>query len=115
MKETKILTIRNKQVEIDVNCIPLIQLFNEIGLDTKICCEGHLPNENFNIMFEDYITDEKITSFLEKHSNIYDHSPFCGKFMKWCRKMSGNIVCNWMYIAEKKLYAYRDYKTISSK
>ena len=98
----QILNIKNKDVEIDDNCVQLVKYFNSIGLDTKFCCEGHNTWEDYNIMFEDYITDDIIFSFIEKYSNCYDHTPFCGKFVKWARKMSGDIVTNWMYISEKK-------------
>lgn len=104
----EILNIRGKEVQIDRACVPLVKYFNEIGLDTKHCCEGHKIGENFYIMFEDYIEDEKVIQFLDKYSNKYDHSPFCGKFLKWYRKLNGEIVNNWTYIAENKSYANMD-------
>jgi hypothetical protein len=104
----KILNIRGKEVEIDDKCVPLIEYFNSVGLDTKFCCEGHKVGQNFYIMFEDYITDEQMMGFLEKYSNRYDHSPFCGLFVKWYRKMDGEIKSNWMYIAEEYKYAILD-------
>ncbi|QDY27049.1 hypothetical protein [Clostridium botulinum] len=92
------LNIKNKLIEIDDKCVPLVKYFNEIGLDTKYCCQGHNDYENFNIMFEEYITDEQMINFISEYSTKHKHSPFLGKFVKWYRKMSGEIVCNWMYI-----------------
>ncbi|APR02576.1 TPA: hypothetical protein ACXDAY_002155 [Clostridium botulinum] len=109
------INIRGQKAEIDDNCISLIKFFNSIGLDTKFCCEGHKVNEPFYIMFEDYIDDEQIVSFIENYSNKYDHTPFCGKFVKWVRKMKGEIKFNWEYIAQDKVFAQKDYNTMISK
>lgn len=84
--------------EIDVLCRPIVKYFNAIGLDTKFSCQGHEGlNRSFQIMFQDYVTDEQIQSFLEQYSSKFSHSPFVGHFQKWMRKMSGKIATNWIY------------------
>ena len=106
--------IRGKKVPIDKCCVPLVKFFNENGLDTKFCCEGHHKYENFEIMFEDYITDEQIFDFLNEYANKYDHSPFIGKFVKWSRRMSGCIASSWLYAVDTVEQADIDYKRLIS-
>lgn len=110
-----LINIRDELVEVDDNCVPLVQYFNNIGLDTKYSCEGHKLGENFEVMFEDYIKDEQIVNFIKQYSNKCNHTPFCGQFVKWVRKMSGQITFNWIYVARDKLWAARDYETMISK
>ena len=109
------VNIRGKEIEIDDECVNLVEYFNSIGLDTKFCCSGH-GKDTFEIMFEDYITDKQIEDFLLKNtiefkSNdfIYVHSYFTGRFEKWCRVMTGNIKYNWTYSAKDIESAKRDY------
>ena len=97
--------------DIDVECVKMVQLFNNIGLTTKFSCKGDGFGD-YEIMFADDITDEDIIKFLSKLSNKYDHSPFCGRFMKWGRKMSGNIKFNWVYRNIDYKHADIDYNTI---
>lgn len=105
-----LLNIKGKLIEIDLNCVDMINFFNNENLDTKSCCEGHVIGENFNIMFENYISDDDIINFIERYSNKFGHSPFYGKFMKWARKCNGIVIYNWMYIADVKTLAKLDYK-----
>lgn len=93
--------------KIDKKCIPLVKFFNENGLETKYSCEGHDRSfmNSFYIMFSDNIDDTDIADFIDKFSNKYQHSPFMGKFLKWCRKMNGRISYNWVYEV-----SYGDYK-----
>lgn len=107
---SEIINIRGKDVEIDKLCVPLVKFFNEIGLHTKFCCEGHKPNESFMIMFEDYMDDATMVKFIESYSNKHDHTPFLGRFDKWYRKMNGDIVSSWMYVTDDKIKAEVDYQ-----
>lgn len=109
--------------EIDELCIPMVKYFNSIGLTTKFSCQGH-DNEVknvFDIMFEDYITDEAMIEFLELYSSKYDHSPFLGGFYKWYRKLDGKIASNWMYSVSygtpeiNQSYAEYDLKIMQTK
>ena len=104
--------INNTICMIDIRCIKLVQLFNNIGLTTKYSCQGNGIGD-YEIMFEDNISDKDITNFLIKFSKKYDHTPFCGYFMKWGRKVSGNIQFNWMYINSNSDFADIDYELIS--
>lgn len=94
--------------EIDEKCRPMVKLFNDIGLTTKFSCQGHnnILQNSFQIIFADYIGDKDIIDFLDKFQNAYTHSPFQGKFLKWMRKMNGEIVTNWTYEI-----SYGNYKT----
>jgi len=85
--------------EIDIECIPMVKLFNNIGLTTKFSCQGHnnILQNSFQIIFADSVNDSNIIEFVNKFDNIYTHSPFHGKFLKWMRKMNGEIVSNWTY------------------
>lgn len=79
-----------------------LYFFNEIGLTTKYSCCGHddLLNNSFEIMFENNLDDDLFIDFLSKLSNKYDHTPLRGQFVKWYRKLDGEIVSNWMYIVD---------------
>ena len=105
------LIIRGKEVEIDNDCVSLIIYFNNNGLDTKYCCDGKNNNGTFYIMFEDYIEDSQMEEFLSKYRSKYDHSPFLGKFVKWCRVVNGKIKYNWMYLAMPE-HAKYDYELL---
>ena len=78
----KLMIIRGNKVLIDKDCVDLVKYFNNIGLDTKYSCSGH-GEDTFEIVFEDYITDEQMEGFISKYRNKYNHSLFLGKFSKW--------------------------------
>lgn len=46
-KKTKIITINNKETKIDIGCVKMVKLFNQIGLTTQFCCEGIKRVVNF--------------------------------------------------------------------
>ena len=112
------VNIREQEIEIDDECVDLVEHFNSIGLDTKFCCSGH-GKDTFEIMLEDYITDKQIEDFLLANTidygNGYVHSWFSGKLQKWCRVVSGEIKYNWIYSAYDIDEARRDYMRILSK
>ncbi len=85
---------------IDKECIEMVKFFNECGLKTKYCCQGHFENktsDNYYIMFDDSVKDVNIFNFINLFENTFTHSPFLGCFVKWMRKISGEIKCNWIY------------------
>lgn len=97
--ETKILNIRGKDCEIDIGCIPMIELLNSIGLDTKYCCQGD-TEENFPyyIMFEDYVTDGQIADLVGKCIGEEGNTLILGQFNKWCRNVPrSGVKFNWGY------------------
>lgn len=110
----KLMIIRGDKVLIDKDCVDLVKYFNSIGLDTKYSCSGH-GEDTFEIVFEDYITDEQMEGFISKYRNKYNHSLFLGKFSKWCRVMSGKMVYNWIYTAKDVRSAKITYMRILSK
>lgn len=94
--------------EIDPLCIPLVRLFNDIGLKTVYSCQGHKnkkDKENFKfwIMFDNTIEDEDIISFLQKMTTPSKYYPsltttLAGNFYKWIRIAGENeLLINWMY------------------
>lgn len=103
--EQKAIIIDNKEVEIDLECIDFVKLFNQEGLKTKFSCQGDRYND-FYIIFDDEVTDIDMENFISKFKNRYGHSPFIGKFSKWCRLMNNTITYNWMFRT-------KDYKTAS--
>lgn len=102
--------------EIDEKCIPMVKFFNSIGLTTKFSCQGHdnIKENEFQIMFEDTVTDDDIYEFLLECSAGRDHTPLVGSFYKWARKMGDSIHVNWMYVIPygqhdmNQKYAYDD-------
>ena len=112
--ETKILNIRGKDCEIDIGCIPMIELLNSIGLDTKYCCQGDIEkNYPYYIMFEDYVTDEQIANLVGKCIGEEGDAFICGKFNKWCRNVGKKgVKLNWIYEIETLGGAYHDYVVV---
>lgn len=106
--------------KIDMECRELVKFFNENGLPTNLSCQGHDNFNNYFISFDDTVTDNDIANFLLKYSNKYNHSPFVGKFVKWARKISGEIKMNWRYtIATKNnqldyTFAKKDLETMKN-
>ena len=93
--------------DMDVECIPLCDVFNSCGLTTKFSCCGH-GKSNFDVIFDDDVSMLQMEEFISRFENQYTHSPFLGKFVMWMRKMSGKIVRNWMYTAPSKRFAEID-------
>jgi hypothetical protein len=96
--ETEQLLIDGELVDIDINCIPMVKFFNDVGLTTKFSCEGDSLN-TFKIIFADKVTDKQIEDFLLQSQNInqYGHTFFLGTISKWTRVISGEIKSNWVY------------------
>ena len=103
--------------EIDPLCVPLVQLFNNIGLKTIYSCQGHKNKEDkenfkFWIMFDGTIDDEDIISFLQDMTTPSKNYPSLtttigGNFYKWIRIAGENeLLINWMYECD-----YRKVKT----
>ena len=105
------IMLDGKEFEIDDECFDLVKYFNEIGLKTISCCSGH-NKQNFRIIFDNSISDDDISKFLNDKVNKYNHSIFLGKFVKWARVYSGKIVLSWMYEAEKIGFAKVDFKRL---
>jgi len=95
----------------DKECIPICDVFNSCGLETAYSCCGH-GKSDFYVIFADNVSTSQMKEFISKFNNQYTHSPFLGKFVMWMRKMSGEIVCNWMYIAPSVKFADIDRETI---
>lgn len=85
--------------KIDIESRPMVKYFNSIGLTTKFSCSGHDNKFRnvFSIMFDDNISDEHIELFVKNLTSKYRHTQINGKFTKWCRVMSDEIVYNWIY------------------
>lgn len=107
----KLVILNGKEILIDEECVDLVLYFNDIGLKTFMCCSGH-GEQNFRIIFDNLVTDEDIAIFLKDKVNKYNHSMFLGKFVKWARVRSGEIVQNWMYAAETVSFAEVDYRRL---
>lgn len=111
--KTKTIYIEGKEIKIDIECINLVKLFNQVGLKTKHSCQGDAQND-FSIIFDDSITDNDMITFISKFKNKYGHSPFIGKFSKWVRLMNNKLSYNWMYTAKDYNAAHITYVRIKS-
>lgn len=83
--------------DMDSECVELCDYFNSVGLKTKFSCCGH-NIADYQIIFDDEVTDEMIERFVVKCSDKYDHTPFLGQFCSWIRKVDGRVIRNWMYM-----------------
>ena len=100
MKDMVKVVIRGKEVNIDRGCVPMVNFFNSIGFNTKFCCQGHEGESlEFNIMFEEILSQEDIVDFIKHFRNQHNHTSLWGKFKLWCREINGNPSFNWIYEA----------------
>lgn len=84
---------------IDIDCREMVKFFNGIGLETQYSCSGH-GKEYYMINFKYDLEDKLMIDFIKQFKNKYNHSSILGKFVKWNRIISGELVENWLYISE---------------
>lgn len=69
--------------QLDPEVIPLVRYFNQVGLPTRMSCQGHNSTNMsmFWIEFDKSVTSEDIIEFQRKHTNKY--GGFCcnGRFV----------------------------------
>lgn len=101
--------------EIDKLCIPLVKLFNKIGLRTKFSCQGHDEfDRTFYIMFHESVKDAQIYRLNKlcakkriKEMKYYGDFWNYGKFLKWVRYTErGYRMTNWIYQIDFPDYKY---------
>lgn len=110
MEKIKKININGNIVDIDKGCVKLVTLFNNIGIETEFCCDGH-EKDNFYILFSDKVTDLDVLNIIKGCSND-DCTLLCGSFKKWIRKCKGEIISNWEYEVKDVQSADVDYDTI---
>lgn len=91
--------------ELDEKCIEFVKFFNEIGLKTTMCCQGH-NNGNLHkywISFSKQVTDDNIRQFIDSfpkpfYKAIYGEQ-IMGKFIKIDFGVSkeGKDLARWRY------------------
>lgn len=59
----EMIEINGKQIEVDKNCAEMVLFFNEIGLKTTLCCEGH-KKPLYRIWFD--VEDNLMEEFIKK-------------------------------------------------
>ena len=96
------ISISNKIIEVDRGCFKMVLFFNELGLKTKYCCEGHNSSENYYIMLDETVKDSEIENFIARVSEGYVNTPLGLGFKKWIRKVHGETRSNWIYNAKDK-------------
>ena len=66
MKDVVTIQIDGKDIEVDKHCADMVLFFNEIGLETRMCCQGN-EKPIFRIWFKtsDEI-DNKVEEFIKK-------------------------------------------------
>jgi len=94
--------------EIDEGCIPMVKLFNRIGLTTEFCCQGHKENDGFYVIFDKTVKDQDIVNFL---NSIKNQSYIVGSLYKWARRIGDEIWFNWKY--EVKYFDYLKNKSLA--
>ena len=82
--------------DMDNECVPMCDFFNNVGLKTRFSCCGH-GVEGYVVIFDDSVSDADIEKFIAKCSHEKDYTPLQGKFSCWMRKCGGVMVENWMY------------------
>ena len=110
-KNMKTITINEEEIKIDVGCIKMVKLFNQIGLTTQFCCEGHKEGKEFYIVLNEKVSDDIVIDLIEKCSNE-EATLLYGSFKKWYRKCFGRMMANWTYRVNDVILADMDYKII---
>ncbi len=103
MPEEVALSINGEIVNIDKECVDLVNLFNNNGLKTEFCCSGHNEAEFF-ILFDSSVTDDKMLNFIEKIS-VNTTTCILGHFYKWYRKIGLNNTNSWYVNWEYKAFS----------
>ena len=85
------ISINNKIIKIDRQCYEIVKYFNNIGLKTRYCCNGHYE-QGLYVIFDDNITDKNIEDFIEETEGVGG-----GNFFKWTRMLDDKISSNWTY------------------
>ena len=85
------ISIKGKMIKIDSQCYEIVKYFNNIGLKTKYCCNGHY-RQGLYVIFDDNITDKNIEDFIKETEGVGG-----GSFYKWTRMLNGKISSNWIY------------------
>ncbi|WP_458459284.1 hypothetical protein [Pseudobutyrivibrio sp.] len=101
--------------KLDEACIPLVRYFNSIGLETKMCCQGHdNPFQSlFWIEFSKNVSIKDIKNFIDNHSyKIYNpKTKRIGKSELMCGWFCLRGLYNrWHYIAGSIEAADKDYE-----
>lgn len=66
-----IINIDGNEIEVDKNCAEMVLFFNEIGLKTILCCEGH-EKPLYRIWFD--VEDSVMEEFIKKIGTWIDVS-----------------------------------------
>lgn len=65
MSKTKVIQIDGESIEVDEHCAEMVIFFNEIGLKTVMCCEGH-GKPIYRIWFD--VEDDIMKEFIKRTS-----------------------------------------------
>lgn len=63
LDKTVIIEIDGKEVEVDEHCKDMVLFLNEIGMKTKMCCQGH-EKPIYRIWFD--VSDDVMQKFIRK-------------------------------------------------
>ena len=71
------------ETKLDPEVIPLVRYFNQVGLPTRMSCQGHNATKMsmFWVEFDKSVTNEDIINFQRKHTNEYGGFCSCGRFV----------------------------------
>lgn len=100
---------------IDELCIPLCDIFNELGITTLFCCQGHEEGDTCTIMFESSIGDDEIINFIKFANDIWPDCIYWGDFLKWHRYHNGVLLVNWLFKITGTLEDMKDSIEIATK
>lgn len=76
--------------DIDPEMIELLDVLNfRLGIKTKFCCYGHVPNKQSYIIFDESVTDEAIYELAEQTGRDF----LMISFYKWVRHYP--VKTNW--------------------
>lgn len=110
----EIINIDGEEVEIDEKCVDMVLFFNQIGMKTKFCCEGH-DKSIYYICFD--VSDDQMYKFAKKTSEWTNVIiiPTSLEKTKWITKrirvgLNGRIYKMIWYTSQGKLKEFWTYQ-----
>lgn len=74
--------------------LPLVIMFNEMGHETKYCCQGHRKGETAYIMFKDEFLIDNFETLINDLFDVAKSPAHYWQFYGWLRKISGQMKYN---------------------
>ena len=100
--------------EMDKDCVPIVKFFNDVGLKTSMCCQGHnLTNMSlFWVEFDKSITESDILKFMAMFKRPFPIGKYFVSNGTFAERIilykNGAVGKRWRYVAASSIAANDD-------